>query len=132
LLVTAAVVFAAIAAMAATVAVVERSSAVNERNDAQYRQVLSAADELRNTNLSLSAQLNMAAYRMRPADPDVHTRLLATGNAPLAGLLTGHTGAVYLASFGPDGKVLASAGENHTVRLWDVHDRARPVPLGNP
>ncbi|WP_327594051.1 WD40 repeat domain-containing protein [Streptomyces chartreusis] len=104
----------------------------DQRNDAMFAQVLAEADRFQYTDPSLSAQLDLVAHRLRPDDEDTTSRLISIVNAPLATPLRGHTGAVYLTSFSPDGRLLATASYDRTVRLWDVSDRDRPRPLGKP
>ncbi|MFE0799313.1 AAA family ATPase [Streptomyces sp. NPDC058812] len=116
----------------ALVAVGSAVVAWQQRNDAVFEQVVAEADRVQYTDPSLSAQLDLAAHRLRPDDEDVKNRLISIVNAPLATPLLGHTGAVYLTSFSPDGQTLATASYDRTVRLWDVSDPARPEPLGEP
>ncbi|MDT0438514.1 WD40 repeat domain-containing protein [Streptomyces doudnae] len=103
-----------------------------QRDDAVFAQVLAEADRFQYSDPSLSAQLTLVAHRLRPDDVGTGNRLVSIVNAPLATPLLGHTGPVYLTTFSPDGRLLATASYDRTVRLWDVSDPARPKPLGAP
>ncbi|MFI1681905.1 hypothetical protein [Streptomyces sp. NPDC020607] len=116
----------------AMVAVVSAVVARQQRDDAVFEQVVAEADRAQHTDPSLSAQLDLVAHRLRPGDEGTRNRLISIVNAPLATPLLGHKGAVYLTSFSPNGRLLATASYDRTVRLWDLSDPTRPEPLGKP
>ena len=116
----------------AMVAVGSAVVAWQQRDDAVFEQVVTEADRFQYRDPSLSAQLALVAHRLRPDDAATRNRLISIVNAPLATPLLGHTGAVYLTSFSPDGRTLATAAYDRTVRLWDTSDPTRPKPLGKP
>ncbi|WP_439081227.1 nSTAND1 domain-containing NTPase [Streptomyces sp. WL006] len=94
--------------------------------------VTSASVQLAPTDPSLSAQLALVSYRMDPT-PEAASRLITTGNTPLATRLPGPPGAVETVAYSPDGHMLAAGNRNdNLVRLWDVSDPGRPAALGRP
>ncbi len=115
---------------ASIVAFHQRSTAQTQRDTAIVNQVTAEADRLRSTDVSLAAQLDLTAYRMRPETQDLYTALFTDANAALSTPLTGHTDTVWAVVPSPDGHTLASA--DGTVRLWNVTDPAHPTPVGPP
>ncbi|RMI30521.1 hypothetical protein EBN03_20790 [Nocardia stercoris] len=99
-------------------------------NNADLVQILAEADSIRGADPSLSAQLELVADQLRPGDPDIRSRLLRTQNLPLGDPLTGPAGAVHQVAYRPDGQLLASAGADGTIRLWNVS--GTPGPAGPP
>jgi WD40 repeat protein len=112
----------------------QRAAAVLQRNQTIGNQVVAEAANVGDSNISLAAQLTLAAYRIRPTQ-DLASRLLATENTPLSFTLfspSASSGTVqgYQVAFSPSKPILASSDNTNAVRLWDLADPAHPRPLG--
>lgn len=105
--------------------------AETQRADAIFSAVLAKADSLQDTDPSLSAQLDLVAYRLRPDSPDVTARLLGTQTMALATPLSGPDSPVYYIAFSPRG-LLASAYGDGSVQLWNTSDPLHPYRIGDP
>ncbi|MFF5408330.1 hypothetical protein ACFY8K_35975 [Streptomyces misionensis] len=120
-----------LAMAAAGTALQQRSAARSERDSAVAGELQAQAGQLRGADQSLAARMDVAGYRFRRTGL-LATDLLGTQSVPLSTPLTGHTATVYAVAFSPRGHLMATAGQDDTIRLWNVADTTHPAPLGDP
>jgi WD40 repeat protein len=106
-----------------------RTSATIARDNAESRQVAVEADQVRPEDVSLAAQLSLAAYRIA-ATPQARSSLLDSTGTASAAELTDSPGVVQAVSLSADRKVLAVAAADGTLRLWDVATPGHVTPIG--
>jgi WD40 repeat protein len=118
-----------IALIAAIIAFEQRGTALSQRDIANSRRAAVEADRLRTTDVSEAIQLALAAYRVAPTQEAAST-LLSALSAPTAVKMPDHKGTIWSVAFSPDEKLLATAGVDGSVSLWNVTDPHRPVRFG--
>jgi WD40 repeat protein len=100
-------------------------SAVRQGTIAELRRLEAQATSLRPTDPQTSLLLSLEAIRLGaeaglPPDPATEEAMRQAqariGGAPLLG----HTAAVELLAFSPDGATLASSGDDGSIRIWPV------------
>lgn len=111
------------------VAVVQRRDAQRQQAVALSRLVAARAERLRNSDLALSAQLGLVAYRTAPT-AEAREALMDASALPAVTRILAFRGVVQAVALSPDGHTLAAGGLDHQVALWDLRDPQRPRPLG--
>ncbi|WP_327109284.1 nSTAND1 domain-containing NTPase [Nonomuraea glycinis] len=104
------------------------TTAREERDIALSRQIAQQASTVRAADPALAARLARAAYALSPTR-EARGELLSAFGMPFNIRVSGHTDYVHDIEYAPGGRILASAGKDRTVRLWDLTVAHRPRPL---
>jgi WD40 repeat protein len=122
----------AVAVVAAVIAGVLGGLARQQANLGLAGKLAAQAVALPATQLDRALLLSALAYDIAPTMPAYGSLLTSLEKTAAARFfLRGHTGQINMLAFSPviEKLILASAGEDYTVRLWDVEQRQ---PIGQP
>jgi WD40 repeat protein len=100
-------------------------AATTASNNANSREVAIEAGQLRGVDPSLAAQLGVAAYGIAHT-PQATASLLEASGTPIAARILDSPGIVQWAGISPDHRLLAAAGADGTLRLWNVAAPGHP------
>ncbi|WP_199930802.1 nSTAND1 domain-containing NTPase [Streptomyces sp. CB02923] len=113
---------------AAAIAVQNSTAADTQRRLAVSRELASRADKMSELRPEAATVLALRGYRQAPTT-EARSSLLNAYSRVYANQLTGHTDTVESVAFASNGRTLATAGFDHSVKLWDARSHRHLATL---
>ena len=108
----------------------QRHTAIVARDETSSGEAALEADQVRAQDPALAAQLAVSAYGLTGTQLAAAS-LLESSGTPSAAQITDSPGVVQWAAISPSRTLLAAAGADGTLRLWNVADPGRPSLVSN-
>ncbi|MGI5499408.1 hypothetical protein [Lentzea sp. CA-135723] len=118
-----------VATTATVFAIRAQRQATEQRTIALAQKAIAEANDLQDRDPGLASQLRLAAYRLTGI-PAARDSLLSTFAGPQVTVVSGHAEPASFALFSPDQKLLATAGDDRMLIIWDFQDPHHPTEIG--